>query len=90
MGGDFISELLTTYVMVFRKKLCGREDLFFGLHLNLEEKWSSADEKTFVFGLHLNFVEKLHERSQAVRGAIRCHIFQKGAIVQKKLKTSIF
>ena len=51
-------------------ELCGRENLFFGLHLNL--------------------VEKFHERSQAVGGAIRCHIFQKGAIVQKKLKTSKF
>ena len=44
-------------------ELCGRENLFFGLHLNL--------------------VEKLRERSQTVRGAIQCHIFQKGVIVQK-------
>ena len=61
--------------MIFRKKLCGREDLFSGLHLNLKEKWSSADEKAILFGLHLNLVEKLHQRSQAVRGTIWCHIF---------------
>ena len=69
--------------MIFRKKLCGREDLFSGLHLNLEEKWSSADEKAIVFGLHQNLVEKLHERSQAVRGAIWYHIFQKGRLCKK-------
>ena len=59
------------YAMNFRKQLCGSslphfsgkielcggEDLFFGLHLILEEKLSSADMKTFFFALHLFSVE---------------------------------
>ena len=44
----------------------------------------------FFFGLHLNLVENLHERPLAVRGAIWCLIFQKGAIVQKRLKAPEF
>ena len=55
---------------------------FFGL-LILLKKWSSADVKTF-FGLHLILLEKLHECD---KGAVLSHIFRKGAIVQKRLKT---
>ena len=62
-------------------ELCGREDLSFGLYLNLVKKLRSVDVKTFFFWSLPIFSGKL------TQGVILSHIFQKGAMVQKRLKT---
>ena len=76
--------------MIFRKKLCGREDLFSGLHLNLEEKWNSADEKAFFFWSSPEFSGKITSTLSDCKGGHLVPHFPKGAIVQKGLKTTNF
>ena len=40
--------------------MCGRDDLFFALHLIMGENiWTSADVMTFFFALHLILSKKL-------------------------------
>ena len=50
-------------------------------HLSLVEKWSPADVNTSFSSSSFNFGGKF------TQGAILFHIVQKGAIVQKRLKT---
>ena len=69
----------------FRVRLCGRAAD--ALHTK-KKKWKmelcGRENLFFFFALYLIFVGKLH---QCAQGANRSFIFQKGAIVQKRLKT---
>ena len=63
---------------------------FFWSALEFSGKMELCKRENLFLGLRLNLVEKIHERSQAIKEAMRCHVFQKGAIVQKWLKTAEF
>ena len=76
MHGSSTGAIVTTVEIGGRFQHCQQ-------HMQLSSNSSSADVKTFFFWSSPDFTEKI------AQGVIWSHIFQKGAIVQKRLKTSV-